>query len=63
MTDPQARVLLQARIKESGLSARQFAMQILHVNERTVRRYLAGGRIPAPIVVLLQRLAIPEAKL
>ncbi len=34
--------LLAATIEASGLSARRFAVEVLDVNERTVRRWLAG---------------------
>lgn len=40
-TDP---VLLRAAIAASGLSARGFAIAVLGVNERTVRRWLSGER-------------------
>ena len=38
MTD---RELIAAAIAASGLSARAYAMRVLRVNERTVRRWLA----------------------
>lgn len=34
---------LRAAIDASGLSDRQFAVTVLRVNERTVRRWLAGA--------------------
>ena len=34
--------ILRVRIEESGLSDRQFAVQVLLRDERTIRRYLAG---------------------
>ena len=37
--------LLKAAIARSGLSDRQFAMQIIEYSERTVRRWLAGGPV------------------
>ena len=42
---------LQAAIQKSGLSARQYAMQRLTRNERTIRRWLTG-QTPIPKVVL-----------
>jgi hypothetical protein len=36
--------LLTAAIQVSGLSARRFAMEVLGVDERSVRRWLAGDR-------------------
>lgn len=48
MTDVE---LLQAAIKKSGLSARQYAMQRLTRNERTIRRWLTG-QTPIPKVVI-----------
>lgn len=48
--------LLRAAIASSGLSARQYAAQILLRDERTVRRWLAGDSpIPAPVVAFLER--------
>ena len=44
--------LLTDAIAASGLSARSFAA-LLEVDERTVRRWLAGDReIPGPVVVI-----------
>jgi hypothetical protein len=42
---------LKGAIQHSGLSARQFAVQILTRDERTVRRWLAGD-VPIPRAVL-----------
>lgn len=42
-----ARAALSALLEASGLSIRQFAPAILGVEERTVRRWLAGEEIPA----------------
>ncbi len=39
MTD---RELVEAAITASGLSARAYAVRVLKVNERTVRRWLSG---------------------
>jgi hypothetical protein len=39
MTDAE---LVAAAVDASGLSARAYATRILRVNERTVRRWLAG---------------------
>lgn len=39
MTDAE---LIQAAVAASGLSARAYATRVLRVNERTVRRWLAG---------------------
>lgn len=45
--------LLRAAIEASGLSARRFAVDVLAVDERTVRRWLAGDRdMPGPAVQL-----------
>lgn len=40
LSDPD---LVKAAIAASGLSARQFAIQVARVNERTVRRWLNGS--------------------
>lgn len=46
--------VLREAIPASGLSARQFA-QLLDVDERTVRRWLAGDReIPGPVRVICE---------
>lgn len=42
--------LLSFRIEESGLSATQFAIQVLRRDARTIRRWLAGDS-PIPQVV------------
>ena len=42
--------LLSFRIDESGLSARQFAIQVMRRDERTIRRWIAGDS-PIPQVV------------
>lgn len=43
--------LLRAAIEASGLSARRFAVEVLAVDERTVRRWIAGDReMPGPAV-------------
>jgi len=34
--------VLKLRIGESGLSARRFAVEVLHRDERTVRRWISG---------------------
>ena len=45
--------LLRSAIEASGLSARRFAVELLAVDERTVRRWLAGDRdMPGPAVQL-----------
>ena len=45
--------LLRSAIEASGLSARRFAVDVLAVDERTVRRWLAGDRdMPGPAVQL-----------
>ena len=50
-----ARILVCA-IEKSGLSARQFAEQVMGRNERTIRRWLAGdSSIPRPAVAWLRR--------
>lgn len=43
--------LLKRAIARSGLSARQFAVQVMARNERTVRRWLAGESPMSPTVV------------
>jgi len=47
----RARRLLERAIAASGLSARQYAMQVLIRDERTIRRWLAGDS-PIPDVVV-----------
>lgn len=49
--DPEATELLRRAIAASGLSARRFARAVLTRDERTVRRWLAGGS-PIPALVL-----------
>lgn len=53
--EPQTRAeevaLLRQRIEESGLSDRQFALQVLRRDDRTIRRWLAGDS-PIPQVVM-----------
>lgn len=52
------RATLRAAIDASGLSARRFAVRALGVDERTVRRWLAGdAEIPAPAARLCRLLA------
>lgn len=38
--------LLKRRIRESGLSTRRFAEDRVVRDERTVRRWLAGSKVP-----------------
>lgn len=47
--------LLRACIAKSGLSARQFAMQVLARDERTVRRWLSGQELPQQARAFLER--------
>lgn len=47
--------LLRQAIKSSGLSARQYAKQILLRDERTVRRWLAGDPMPRAVIEFLQQ--------
>ena len=50
MSDPE---LLTRAIEASGHSARNFAIAVLDVDERTVRRWLAGDRaLPGPVKVI-----------
>jgi DNA-binding transcriptional regulator YiaG len=53
-TDPRA--LIRAAMAATGLSARSLA-RVLAVNERTVRRWLAGEDMPGPAVQLCRALA------
>jgi hypothetical protein len=47
--------LVADAVAVSGLSARQFAFGILGVDERTVRRWLAGDRdVPGTVRVVCQ---------
>jgi len=51
----RARRLLERAIAASGLSARQYAMQVLIRDERTIRRWLAGDSpIPDVVVTFLE---------
>lgn len=45
--------MLRALIDRSGLSARKFATRVLYRNERTVRRWLAGEKMPAEVVAFV----------
>ncbi len=51
MTRAEQVALLRQRITESGLAARKFATEVLHRDERTIRRWLSGES-PIPAVVL-----------
>ena len=42
--------MLRVRIEESELSDRQFAVQVLKRDERTIRRYLAG-HVEMPTII------------
>ena len=45
--------LLRSAIEASGLAARRFAVEVLDVDERTVRRWLAGEReLAGPVRVI-----------
>lgn len=47
---------LRAAIEASGMSARQYAADVLLRDERTVRRWLAGDSpIPDPVIRFLTR--------
>lgn len=59
MSDANAVTLLRDAIEASGLSARQYAMQVLLRDERTVRRWLAGDS-PIPQVVVERLLTLPR---
>lgn len=60
---PDNPALLRAAITASGLSARGFAVDVLAVDERTVRRWLAGdSAVPGPVVQLC-RLIVAEPSL
>lgn len=50
--------LLAAAIVASDLSARRFAVEVLDVDERTVRRWLAGDRELHGTVRLVCRLIL-----
>jgi len=48
--------LLARVIAASGLSARQYAVEVLLRNERTVRRWIAGDSpIPEEVVAFLRK--------
>ena len=52
----EARDLLASAIEASGMSARQYAVEVLLRDERTVRRWLAGDSpIPEPVMQCLMR--------
>lgn len=54
MTEPKQ--ALAEAIAASGMSARQYADQVLLRDERTVRRWLAGDSpIPDPVIRFLMR--------
>jgi len=60
MTDIE---LLERAIEASGLSARRFAVRVLDVDERTVRRWEGNERaIPGPVLQLC-RLVIENPRL
>jgi hypothetical protein len=53
----RARRLLERVIEASGLSARQYAVQVLIRDERTIRRWLAGDSpIPEVVIAHLEQL-------
>lgn len=50
MDNNEALELLKRAIEASGLAARQFAVRILDVDERSLRYWLVGERgIPGPV--------------
>ena len=56
----EARDLLASAIEASGMSARQYAVEVLLRDERTVRRWLAGDSpIPAAVVRFLESQSKP----
>lgn len=58
-----SRALLAAAVEASGLSSRRFAVEVLGVDERTVRRWREGTRdMPGPAVQLC-RLVIADPSL
>lgn len=57
MTDT---AILAAAIEATGLSARRFAVEVLGVDERTVRRWTAGDRSVPPTVVRVCALIVRE---
>lgn len=60
MTDTE---LLARAIEVSGLSARRFAVAVLGVDERTVRRWLAGDRELQSTVRLVCKALLRRPKL
>lgn len=52
--DPRAAV--SAAIQASGLSIAEWARTVVGRDERTVRRWLAGDRIPAQVADWVERL-------
>lgn len=53
---PSSADLLRSAIDASGMSARQYAADVLLRDERTVRRWLAGDSpIPDPVIRFLTR--------
>lgn len=52
-TEAEEGALLRRRIEESGLSNRQFAVRVLRRDERNIRRWLAGDRIPQLVLDFL----------
>ena len=51
------RKLLLRRIKESGLSQRQWAKRVVYRDERTIRRWVSGeSPVPSVIYPLLDNL-------
>lgn len=59
-TQPERVALLEAAIRASALSDRQFAAQVLGVNERTVRYWLSGERPILGPVLQLCRLVVED---
>ena len=57
---PSSADVLRGAIAASGLSARQYAVEVLLRDERTVRRWLDGSSpIPAPVMQFLTRTQRP----
>lgn len=57
MTKAEQRELLNRAIEKSGLSNRRFAVDELDVDERTLRRWIAGQRaLPGPAKKVCQRI-------
>jgi hypothetical protein len=46
---------LAAAIKKSGLTQQDYARQVLKREARSVRRWLAGGKIPQVIIAFLNQ--------